>query len=140
LRLGGDGWWGNDVNEKCDCNACENVLDELISLDGTKGEIPNLVDKMHLYGNNVVYVLYPKLPQDTKFRSGQCNDEFIQLTSRINQFALNTDNFWLVSADDVVPEGDASFFLDDKIHPSVKATQVIGQYVAQRILDNILVY
>jgi lysophospholipase L1-like esterase len=127
---------GNDIHEKCACTTCENVLNELINLDGTEGEIPNLIDQMHLFGNKVVFMTYPQLPQDTTFGLGQCGDEFNELRSRINKLALNIDSFWLVNADDIIPAGDASFFLNDKTHPSGKATKAIGKYIAQKIQNN----
>ena len=127
---------GNDVNDKCSCNACEGILDELITQDANSGAIPQLVATILNNGHNVVYMSYPVLPTDAQFGFNQCADEFIELEFRVNQLALNTESMWMVSASDVVPEGDNSYFEGDSVHPSVKATAVIGEYIAQTIKDN----
>lgn len=127
---------GNDLNDKCSCNACDAVLDELISQDANSGAIPDLVTTMLNNGHSVVYMSYPVLPNDAQFGFNRCGDEFAELQFRVNQLALNTQNMWMVSASDVVPEGDSSYFEGDSVHPSVKATAAIGEYIAQTIQDN----
>ena len=113
---------GNDVNDKCQCNACEGVIDQLISIDATTGELPSLVTQMLQDENKVVFVMYPEIPVDAEYGFEQCEEEFIEVEYRINQLDLNTENFWLVSASDVVPTGDNSYFVDDLVHPSTKST------------------
>jgi hypothetical protein len=95
----------NDVNDKCQCNACEGVIDELISIDATTGELPSLVTQMLQNGNKVVFVMYPEIEVDAEYGFEQCEQEFIEVEYRVNQLALNTENFWIVSASDVVPTG-----------------------------------
>lgn len=127
---------GNDLNDKCSCNACEGVLDQLITQDANAGAIPELVKTVLSNGHHVVYMSYPVLPSGAQFGFNQCSDEFVALEFRVNQLALNTQNMWLVSASDVVPEDDNSYFEGDLVHPSVKATAVIGEYIAQTINAN----
>ncbi|MFK7892305.1 MAG: SGNH/GDSL hydrolase family protein [Granulosicoccus sp.] len=127
---------GNDLNDKCSCNACEGVLDQLISQDATSGAIPELVTTMLNNGHNVVYMSYPVLPIGAQFGFNQCSDDFIELEFRVDQLALNTQNMWLVRASDVVPEDDNAYFEGDLVHPSVKGTAVIGEYIAQTISAN----
>ena len=127
---------GNDVNDKCECNSCDVVVDELISMDATTGELPNLVNKMQQNGHKVVYVMYPEIAVGAEYGFSQCTEEFIELEFRFNQLALNTKDFWFVSASDVVPRGDNSYFVDDLVHPSTKSTAVIGKYVAETIQSN----
>jgi hypothetical protein len=50
--------------------------------------------------------------------------------------AVNTDGFWFVSAFDVVPTGDNSYFVEDLVHPSTKSTEAIGKYIAETIQSN----
>ncbi|MFK8076593.1 MAG: SGNH/GDSL hydrolase family protein [Granulosicoccus sp.] len=124
---------GNDLNDKCSCNACEGVLDQLITEDANFGAIPELVARVLNNGHDVVYMSYPVLPTGAQFGFNQCADEFIELEFRVDQLAQRTQNMWLVSASDVVPEDDNSYFEDDLVHPSVKATAAIGEYIAQTI-------
>jgi hypothetical protein len=37
---------GNDVNDKCDCDVCGDVINEIISSDATAGELSNLVSQI----------------------------------------------------------------------------------------------
>ncbi len=94
-----------DVIDICQCNACECVIDELISIDSTTGELPSLVTQMLQNGNKVVFVMYPEIEVDAEYGFEQCEQEFIEVEYRVNQLALNTENFWIVSASDVVPTG-----------------------------------
>jgi lysophospholipase L1-like esterase len=114
-------------------NACEVVIDELISIDTFTGELPSLVDQMQQDGNKVVFAMYPHIAIGAEYGFDQCVEEFIDLEYRINQFAINTENFWLVRASNVVPTGDNSYFVDDLVHPSTKGTDSIGKYIAERI-------
>ena len=41
-----------------------------------------------------------------------------------------------MSALDVVPTGDKSYFDDDLVYPLTKSTEAIGQYVAETIQSN----
>jgi hypothetical protein len=36
----------NDVNDKCDCDVCGDVINEIISSDATAGELSNLVSQI----------------------------------------------------------------------------------------------
>ena len=109
---------GNDLNEKCSCNDCNATMDSLISQDGNVGEIPLLINRMLADGSKVVFMQYPEIPADAQFGFAACDDEFTEMTFRLNQFALNTQHLWLVLASDVVPIGDASYFDDDFVYPT----------------------
>lgn len=127
---------GNDLNDKCGCNACDDELDALISLNSQSGVIPDLIARMRADDAQVVYMQYPEIPADAESGFAQCEQAFMELAYRVNQLALNTEGFWLVDASDVVPAGDPSFFVSDNVHPSIKGTAVIGEYLAQTIVEN----
>ncbi|MFT6301322.1 MAG: acyl-CoA thioesterase-1 [Granulosicoccus sp.] len=127
---------GDDVNDKCGCNACEAVIDELISVDATTGHLPSPVNQMQQNGNNVVFVTYPNIAVGAEYGFDECVEEFIDVEYRINQFAVNTENFWLVLASDVVPTGEASSFVDNLVHPSTKSIKAIGTTIVERSQSN----
>ncbi|MFT4606667.1 MAG: acyl-CoA thioesterase-1 [Urechidicola sp.] len=63
---------GNDVNDKCDCNACEGVIDKMISSDATTGKLPSLVSQIQQNGNKVVFVMYPQIPIGAQYGFDRC--------------------------------------------------------------------
>jgi hypothetical protein len=62
-------------------------MDSLISQDGNVGEIPLLINRMLADGSKVVFMQYPEIPADAQFGFAACDDEFTEMTFRLNQFA-----------------------------------------------------
>jgi hypothetical protein len=65
----------------------------------------------------MVFVMYPQILTDAEYGFNQSGEEFSEVDLRIKLLAVNTDDFWFVSALDVVPTGDKSYFDDDLVHP-----------------------
>ena len=78
----------------------------------------------------MVFVIYPQILTDAEYGFNQCGEEFSEVELRIKLLDVNTDDFWFVSATDVVPTEDKNYFVDDLVHPTTKSTEAIGHYVA----------
>lgn len=126
---------GNDLVFGCGCNQCAGRMEWMISGDGRIGEIPNLVTKLRSTGARVVYVGYLRSPGVGSIIDG-CRDDGDNFEARIDRMAQGQDGVFFVSLADLVPNGDRSFHGVDMIHPSIKASNRIGQMVAQIIARN----
>ncbi len=127
---------GNGVNDKCNCNVCGSVINGIISSDATTGELPNWVNQVKQNGYKMVFVMYPQILTDAEYGFNQCGEEFSEAELWIKLVGCKHYDFWFVSALDVVPTDDKSYFDDDLVHPSTKSTEAIGQYVAETIQSN----
>lgn len=120
---------GNDLWLGCNCNRCDRKMTKLISKDGTRGEIPELVAKMRSTGARVVYVGYLRSPGRGS-PIEHCRDEGDELDARVTQMAQRDNGLWFVPMADLVPFGDRSFHAADMVHPSRKAAAAVGKRVA----------
>jgi hypothetical protein len=127
---------GNGVNDKCSCNVCGSVINGIISSDATTGELPNWVNQVKQNGYKMVFVMYPQILTDAEYGFNQCGEEFSEVGLWIKLVGCKHYDFWFVSALDVVPTDDKSYFDEDLVHPSTKSTEAIGQYVAETIQSN----
>lgn len=119
---------GNDLNELCGCGACDEVMDGIVSADGTGGALPALVGPAAASGVKVAIMGYPELPPGTEFDG--CDDELVELSSRQAAIASHSDNIVFVDARDVVGPDDLHLFDEDNIHPSIEGSEVIGQHIS----------
>ncbi|MDP2578817.1 SGNH/GDSL hydrolase family protein [Shimia thalassica] len=126
---------GNDLWLGCGCNSCEKKMRKMISPDGRRGEIPRLVDTARKSGAKVVYVGYLRSPGVGSVIDA-CRDEGDALEDRISKLAEILPNVYFVSLADLVPHGDRSYHGIDMIHPSLKASDAIGQRVVKVIREN----
>jgi lysophospholipase L1-like esterase len=124
---------GNDVNDDCRCRDCAEVLNALISADGTEGAMVDFAREVVADGSNVLFVGYAELPPNTFFGFGQCGDELDESSRRLGLMADSVDGVWFVDAADVVTGTDLDSFDLDLVHPSVEGSAVIGRHVAQAI-------
>lgn len=66
---------GNDLHDDCGCEACELVLDGLVSDDGRSGEIPDFVRRLLDDGPQVMVVGYYEIPSDARYGFDRCADK-----------------------------------------------------------------
>ncbi len=123
---------GNDLWLGCGCNRCQRRMEKMISADGSRGRIPELVARLRQSGARVLYVGYLRSPGMNSPIEG-CRDEGDELERRIAALAARDPGVSFLSLADLVPPGDRSYFGIDMIHPSVKASRIIGRLVAQKI-------
>ena len=123
---------GNDLWLGCGCERCERRLSRLISGDGAQGKIPKLVRRLRATGARVIYVGYLRSPgMGSPIES--CRDEGDELEQRISAMAARDEGVYFLSLADLVPYGDRSYHAIDMIHPSTKASAIIGRMVADLI-------
>ena len=123
---------GNDLWLGCGCNRCDRRLDKLISADGTGGRIPELVRRIRATGARVIYLGYLRSP-GMGSPIENCKDEGDALEARIAAMAARDPGVQFLSLAELVPYGDRSYHAIDMIHPSVKASRIIGRMVADLI-------
>lgn len=129
---------GNDLNDLCGCGECEEVLDVLMAADGLSGEIPDFIKGIAADGINVMLVGYYEVPTDADYGFDQCGDEFADLSTRLEVSADSTDGVWFVSAAEVVTADQRSAYANDRVHPSIEGSKLIGEHVAaaMKSIDN----
>lgn len=120
---------GNDLWFGCGCIACDYTINRIISSDGSSGILPELISEIRKRGARVIYVGYLHSP-DIFSIVDHCKNEGIELENRIANYASNVDGFFFVSVSKMVPSGDKTFHAPDMIHPSKKASRIIGQLVS----------
>lgn len=121
---------GNDLLLGCGCGACDGHLNRLISADGTRGAIPDLVARLRAAGSKVAYVGYLRTPG---FRSPveRCATIGTKLEQRVAALAARDAGMVFVSNADLVPDGDRSFHDSDLLHPSPKGSAAIAARLAR---------
>ena len=123
---------GNDLLFGCGCRRCDRKMNKLISSDGRRGEIPELVSRLRQSGARVIYVGYLRSP-GVASPIERCRDEGDELEGRISRLAALDRGIYFLSLAGLVPYGDRSYHGADMIHPSRKASAEIGRMVADII-------
>lgn len=123
---------GNDFLFGCGCNKCERRMDRLISADGRKGDVPSLVASIRKSGSRVVFLGYLRSP-GVGSPIESCKDEGDTYEARIAKMANRDKGVYFLSLTDLVPKGDTSFHSADMVHPSRKASRIIGERLAKLI-------
>lgn len=123
----------NDLEEDCGCNACDVVLDAIISADGASGTLPEFITGLTGEGVNVAYLGYFRAGiEDTD--SAQCVDEFDELEARVSRLADSDSGLVFVEARDVLsvneldpdgihPDPDGSFMLARTLQDAIEAAR-----------------
>ncbi|MGR3760781.1 SGNH/GDSL hydrolase family protein [Roseobacteraceae bacterium NS-SX3] len=123
---------GNDLWLGCGCMACNRKMDRLISEDGRRGAIPELLSELRGTGARVIYAGYLRSPGRGSLIE-HCRDEGDELDRRLAKLAALDGGIYFVPNAGLVPEGDRSYHALDMIHPSPKASKAIGERIARVI-------
>lgn len=123
----------NDFNQDCGCGECESELNALIGADGTSGDIPDFVRSLVSDETQVMFVGYYDVPSDAAFGFNLCVNELAEQATRLGLMATAIDGVWFVSAGDVVSADNRSAYVEDRIHPSIAGSRLVGEYVAAAI-------
>ncbi len=126
---------GNDMWLGCGCGRCARRLGKLINDTGTQGKIPKLVRRLRATGARVIYLGYLRSP-GVGSPIENCKDEGDALEARIAAMAARDPGVYFLSLANLVPYGDRSFHALDMIHPSAKASRIIGRMVANLIRNS----
>ena len=120
---------GNDLNDRCECGDCSEVLNELISTDGARGAVPDAVDALRETGTRVMFLTYYDLPPTAQFGFASCGDESDALAIRAELMAQARDGVYWVDMGRVIAADDLSAFDDDHVHPSERGSALIGELI-----------
>ena len=123
---------GNDFMLGCGCARCDRRMNKMLTADAKQGDIVSLIARIRQTGARVVYLGYLRSPDmDSPIES--CKDEGDAFEARLVELAKRDKGVFFHSIADLVPSGDRSFHGLDMIHPSRKASKIIGQQVAALI-------
>lgn len=123
---------GNDLLFGCGCNKCGTRIERMISSDGRRGELVNMVARIRQSGAKVLYLGYLRSPGVGSMIEN-CRDEGDILDARIAKMAKAIRGVYFQPNADLVPHGDRSFHSGDMIHPSPKGSQSIAQRAVRLI-------
>ena len=123
---------GNDLVLGCGCNKCDRRMHRMIGPRGQVGEIPRLMSKIRQTGARVVYIGYLRSPGVDSVVDA-CLPLGNTLEARLSQMAAQDDGVFFVSLDGWTKSGDRSMHGVDMVHPSRKASKMIGKRVADVI-------
>lgn len=126
---------GNDLWLSCGCVECDWMIDLLVSQDLKSGKVVDTIRKIRARGTKVVYVGYLHSP-GVKSLVDHCKDEDIEFEARVAALAETDPGVHYLELSKLVPPKDTSFHAVDRIHPSRKASEVIGEMIADVILQN----
>lgn len=125
---------GNDLWLACGCTDCDWMVDRLVSPDLKSGKVVETIRKIRADGAKVLYVGYLHSP-GVKSIVDHCKDEDIAFEGRVAALAAQDPGVHYLQLSHLVPDGDTTFHAADRIHPSEKASEVIGQMIAEVIRE-----
>lgn len=126
---------GNDLIFGCACGYCSEMVDRLISPDGSTGRIPELVNRLRADGAKVVYSGYLRNP-GLFSPVRPCKVYGNELDRRLARMDARDPGVIFLPMSDLVPDGDPSLHQDDLVHPSPKGSAAIGARIAAAIRAN----
>lgn len=123
---------GNDLFVSCGCGRCERRMARMIDPTGKTGEIPKLISAIRTTGARVIYIGYLRSPGIDSIIDA-CLPLGNTLEERLSAMAARDKGVTFMSLAALTPDGDRSMHGVDMIHPSRKASRLIGLQVARMI-------
>ncbi len=124
---------GNDLRGICGTPGDAQARDVQIGPDLT-GEIPTLIARIRAAGAKVAFVGYYDGAEASPTGFTPCQPTFDIINTRMTQFAARTPGVTFFDAGTVIDSSDRSLYADDLIHPSPRASAIIGRALAQAML------
>lgn len=121
---------GNDMNGTCQCGECDELIDDLVSADGTGGAMPDLVARAAEDGAHVILLRYYEMPEGAWYGFDRCGDHFAELGARYEALAAARDDVTLFDARTVMTPDDIDLYDFDRVHPSAAGAATLGAYLA----------
>ena len=122
----------NDLNDRCGCSDCDDVLDSIISADGTQGAMADFATSVADSGVQVLIMGYYRIPEDAPDFEG-CNAIIPELSQRQASLAALHDGITFADASSVLDGEDLAMYDEDMIHPSLQGCQTLGTFLAEAI-------
>lgn len=115
----------NDLITKCGCRKCDAVLDRLISKDGKRGIVPELVAKIRSDGPRVMMVAYYEGNARPNLFS-RCAPVLREMVQRQIKLARAVRGVEVVRTKGAITPTNRSHFGLDGVHLSRKGTKRVG--------------
>lgn len=138
--ISGDWSWvlidggANDVGDGCGCGECMGQVNRIISPDASEGAMVSLVSRAVSDGAHVVLLGYYQV-SGPDFAG--CEDEAEAINARYQALADRSPEVIFVNMSDAVSNEPMNVYLDeDGIHPSIYGGELIGELIAQRIVEH----
>ncbi|PTX55755.1 lysophospholipase L1-like esterase [Litoreibacter ponti] len=122
----------NDLLTKCGCRKCDAVLDRLISRDGQRGIVPDLVRKIRADGPRVMMVAYYEGNARRNLFS-RCAAPLREMVQRQLKLARAERGIEMVRIKSAINPKNRSHFAIDGIHLSRKGTNRVGILLARTL-------
>ncbi|MEM9435951.1 MAG: SGNH/GDSL hydrolase family protein [Pseudomonadota bacterium] len=123
---------GNDLAVDCDCTACADVLDGLITADGTLGDIPDFAEQVTASGTNILWAQYYDAPQGGGPFSA-CADELAELKTRLDRLANRLPGIHMTDLSEAIDPSDLTLYAPDRLHPSPRGSAAIGSWLVKEL-------
>lgn len=124
---------GNDLFWTCGCVLCDSILNNLISSDGMSGAIPKAINRARADNARVIYVSYLHSPGVFSVVD-HCKKLGSELERRVRNLASMDAGIYLLRGSELVEYGDTSLLSFDRVHPSVRGSQLIAERIYRIIL------
>ena len=125
---------GNDFGT-CTCGEdCDDVLEALISEDGTEGAIPDLVSRAIDRGAKVAWVGYFR-PMDNDNEFSGCTGELDIYRARLARLDSAEDDMVFIDGVEYGSGVETELYEDDGFHPSEEGSATIGSVVAATVAE-----
>lgn len=119
----------NDLLGQCGCNGCDDVLERLISPDGSDGAIADLARRARADGARVIYLGAYRAPTG-RFLFQGCDDELDEIDRRVARLAARSPGITFVSGKRALDPEEPRHFFIDRLHPSPRGSARLAALIA----------
>lgn len=123
---------GNDLAQHCGCQACDAVLDALVTTDGRAGAIPDFVTRLRGRAEAVFWLGYYDVPT-VGGPFGPCRADLAELETRLARMADGLAWVHYVDGGAVYDPDDLTLYDADLLHPSRKGALRLAAHLADRM-------
>ena len=127
-------WGGNDVNDRCGCGACLDVMNELLSADAGSGLVADFVRYLRSRNHQVLILGYYEMPETAAYGFDRCNDELALFRERNLSLAGQDSGIRFLDLSTLISPSALEYYDEDHVHPSVSGSRRIGEAIAEEVL------
>ena len=122
-----------DLQTECGCDGCEEVMDAMISEDGTAGGLPAFLAGVTDQGIHVAALGYYLVREDVTDVVGACYDEMFELNARLETMAETNERVWYAPTMPLLDGTDAALYDELGLLPSEEGSALIGTALSNLI-------
>ncbi|MEO1746561.1 MAG: SGNH/GDSL hydrolase family protein [Pseudomonadota bacterium] len=123
----------NDLASGCDCRACDEIMDRLISPDAKSGDYVEMVTRFQDLGAHVVLVGYHELLTGGPERLSPCIPLVAELERRRARVAATRDKVSLLDSTKIIDRDNPEHYDEDGLHLSLEGTRLLGLAIGEHI-------